>query len=109
MNSDIQTINVKFAYNKSLPKSDFNFDKKITVREMITTFLESTNSIISFDTKKIMFFHGANLLNLPKFIDQRIENVLGRQKTISIVVKDKGNIIGGLILYISKKYKIYKI
>ena len=99
MNSDIQTINVKFAYNKSLPKSDFNFDKKITVREMITTFLESTNSIISFDTKKIMFFHGANLLNLPKFIDQRIENVLGRQKSITIQIKDKGNIIGGLIIY----------
>ena len=98
MNSENQNINVKFIYNKILPESNFDFDRKITVREMITHFLEATNSIISFDTKKIMFFHGANLLNLPKFIDQKIENALGRQKTISIQVKDKGNIIGGLII-----------
>ena len=100
MNSDNQNINVKFIYDKNLPKSNFDFDRKITVRDMIRMFLESTNSIISFDTKKIMFFHGANLLNLPKFIDQRIENVLGRQKAISIQVKDKGNIIGGFVIYI---------
>lgn len=98
MNSENQNINVEFIYNMNIPKSNFDFDRKITVREMITHFLEATNSIINFDTKKIMFFHGANLLNLPKFIDQKIENVLGRQKKISIQVKDKGNIIGGLII-----------
>jgi hypothetical protein len=97
--SDSPSLNVNFLYNKKLPKTNFNFDRKISVREMIRIFLESTNSIITFDSKKIMFFHGTNLLNLPKFIDQRIENVLGRQKSITIQIKDKGNIIGGLIIY----------
>lgn len=91
----IEKLNIKFIYRKNLDIT-LDFDKKITVREMLNTFLDKTNSIKTLDQKKIMFFHGTNLLNLPKFIDQNIENVFGRGK-ITIQVKDKGNFIGGLL------------
>ena len=92
----VDTLNISFIYNKNLPKTTFDFDKKITVKEMLNRFLQSTNSITTLDTKKIMFFHGTNLINLPKFLDKNIENVFGRGK-ITIQIKDKGNIIGGAL------------
>lgn len=96
---DSETLNISFYYSKANPVFNFDFNKKITVREMLENFLKQTNSINTLDTKKIMFFHNGNLLTLPKFIDKNIENVLGRGK-IGIQIKDKGNIIGGIIAYI---------
>lgn len=88
-----EKLNIKFIYRKNLHVT-LDFDKKITVREMLNAFLDHTNSIKTLDQKKIMFFHGTNLLNLPRFIDKNIENVFGRG-IITIQVKDKGNFIGG--------------
>lgn len=94
-NNGSQTLKITFKYsNKGLADSNFDFDKKITVKEMLNIFLEKTNSVKTFDTKKIMFTYSGKILTLPKFIGQNIENIFQRGKII-IEVRDKGNYIGG--------------
>ena len=90
-------IKLNFIYGQKQTLA-LNFDKKTTVREILNTFFDKTNTIR--DIKKIMFFYGSNLLTLPTFIDLNIENIVGRGTIKNIIVRDKYNLIGGLILYI---------
>ena len=88
-----ENLKITFNYRKN-ENFTFEFNKKMTVREMLNNFLDKTNSVKTLDLKKLMFFHGTILLNSPKFIDKSIENIFGRGKII-IQIKDRGNYIGG--------------
>ncbi len=97
---------ITFIYNPNrIPK---NFHKKTTVREMINEFLKITNSIMTVDQKKIMFFCDGKILNSNKFLDINLENLFGLQINKNIKIQDKGKIIGGLIKVENKK-KSFKL
>jgi len=82
-------------FKSKLGDKHYNFHKKITVKQMLTDFLQNTDSIVTFDPKKVRFFYNGILLS--KKYEQNIENIFGKPKNVRIEVKDLGNIIGGSI------------
>ena len=83
------------TFKSKLGDKHYNFHKKTTVKQMITEFLQKTNSIVTFDSKKIRFFY--NCVLLSNNYEQNIENIFGKLINVRIEVKDLGNIIGGSI------------
>ncbi len=93
--NDSGTYHITFIYNPDKISLDFN--KKETVRDMINKFLRKTNSIMTVEQKKIMFFCDGKILNSKAFLDYNLENLFGRQTNKNIKIQDKGKIIGGNI------------
>jgi len=89
-------IKINFKFDENEIKS-INFDIKITVKEMLTKYLEETVSIKSLNTNDILFIYGGLILNTQNLINESIEKVFNRQKK-TITVKEKKRIIGGLNL-----------
>ncbi len=92
------------TFKSKLGDKHYNFDKKITVKQMLTEFLQNTDSIVTFEPKKVRFFYNGILLS--KKYDQNIENIFGKQRNVRIEVKDLGNIIGGSINFQNYKKSI---
>ena len=89
-------IKINFKFDENEIKS-INFDIKITVKEMLTKYLEETVSIKSLNTNDILFIYGGLILNTQNLINESIEKVFNRQKK-TITGKEKKRIIGGLNL-----------
>ena len=94
MKGDSYLYKITFIYGNE-EKMELEFDSKITVREMLESFLVATKSNIILSPSEITFFCGPNILNDPKFIDKKLENIFKRGRITPIKVNDILNIIGG--------------
>ena len=98
MTEDI--IHCNFILENKDIKSDFDFKKSNTAREIIITFLRETNSIMNYKTDAITFMTNALVLNSDKNLDQPLSKLIKksvlRDGNIRIKIFETKDIIGGL-------------
>lgn len=98
MNNDI--VHINFIIENKEIKSDFDFKKSNTAREVIITFLRETNSIMNYKVDAITFMTNAMVLNSDKNLDKPLSKLIKKsvlkEGNIRIKVFETENIIGGL-------------
>ena len=91
-----EKLKIKFKYDDDEENSKtIEIEIKSTIESLLKRYLVETNSKIILDHKQIMFMYGTQILNTPKSINSRIEQIFNRQKR-TVVVMDSNKIIGGI-------------
>jgi len=85
-------IELIFNIEGQIPKH-MVFQKNIVIKDALLQFLIATNSIITLDYNKIVFFSKNIILNEPQFLNKRLFHIFKRNKPIIKVIDI--SVIGG--------------
>ena len=73
----------------------YDFDDSMTIREMLTSYLRQTNSIITLDPNKIFFKSNTILNNKEQILNKTLLKHFKNLENIIITIHETENIIGG--------------
>ena len=86
----------KFETDEDSKNRSLQVKRDSTIREGLLSFLTATNSVMTLDLDKIVFWNKSKMLNSPKFVDQKVGQLYNRSvQNVKIKVNDTGNILGG--------------
>ena len=86
----------KFETDEDSKNRDIKVKKDSTIREGLLDFLRATNSVMTLDLDKIVFWNKSKMLNSPKFLDKKVgQHFNSSVQNVKIKVNDTGNILGG--------------
>ena len=86
----------KFETDEDSKNRDLQIKRNSTIREGLLSFLSATNSVMTLELDKIVFWNKSKMLNSPKFLDKKVgEHFNSSVQNIKIKVNDTGNILGG--------------
>ena len=88
-------IRIKFDTDiEDINKQIFEFESYYSIREILQSFLNQTNSKNDINSEKIQFIYKGKILNSSQFLDQKASDMF-RFQNHKIKVWDSENIIGG--------------
>ena len=64
-----------------------SYDSSITVRDFLLDFLKKNTNFVSLDSNIYSFTDGPRLLNLPRFLDKKLGDLIRDGKTIKFIRK----------------------
>lgn len=86
----------KFETDEDSKNRDLQIKRNSTIREGLLSFLSATNSVMTLELDKIVFWNKSKMLNSPKFLDKKVgEHFNSSVQNVRIKVNDTGNILGG--------------
>ena len=85
----------KFHSDDGRIDKNLEFNENSTIRDVLVSFLEQTNSKINYNVEEISFMYNSILINSEKYLDRPIKVVFKRNNNPKIKVIDSNNIIGG--------------
>ena len=62
----------KFETDEDSKNRDLQIKRNSTIREGLLSFLSATNSVMTLELDKIVFWNHAKMLNSPKFLDKKV-------------------------------------
>ena len=90
---------VKFQHNKNgdIEKKIYEYDNSCTIRDMLTDFLQKTNSKITLDPGQITFMFGGILNRNDEILNRTVGEIFKNRNNVTVKVIDTENIVGGNI------------
>jgi len=88
-------IHILFTHNErpDIKNMLFEFDKTLTIKEMLLDFLKKTNSKMILDVKKTYFMHKSKILNQENYLNKILKEEFKKDNDL-VQITDCDNIVG---------------
>ena len=88
---------VKFQHNTKpeIGNKIYEYDNSCTIRNMLTVFLQKTNSPITLDPGQITFMFGGILNRNEEILNRTVGEIFKNRNNVTVKVIDTANIVGG--------------
>ena len=94
----IKSKKYKIRYNtedEELNEKIFEYDGKLTIKEILYNFLSETNSKLTLNLNEIIFLYKASILNKESNLSKTCFNICKKSKNGLIKVIDRNDVIRG--------------
>ena len=82
-------MKINFRVNDEGKLFYVSYDENMTVEEFIKDFLRKNNNYVTLDTKVYTFRSQSKILNSPKFLKNRLNDVINNDGQIYLIRKEK--------------------